>query len=182
MSTSKYHTGPSSKRQRQFDLGFAKDSDSESTDFFAPIKLEPPEGMNHAASAKPAAEADEQRNGADPRVGDNEVPPTTGNAAVAIQLPIEGGYVLFGPLRRIMASTTLEDYLCFACLEENEIGLVLPILMDHGVNHFDLFLFVNYVNREQLRKWGISVGTCARIMVHALMFYQFHIHKRERGL
>ncbi|EGG07327.1 uncharacterized protein MELLADRAFT_85740 [Melampsora larici-populina 98AG31] len=177
MSQSNSHTEPAGKRKREFALGFAMASDAESSDYVSPICLEPPASMETSQLDELApTQEDDENPPAEPGMGDAEVT-ITRNAIEAIQLPIDGGYVMFASLRRIMAKTTLEDYLCFACLDEDEIDNVLPILQGNGVNHFDLFLFVDYVNKDQLRKWGISVGTCARIMVHAVMFYQFHVQK-----
>lgn len=88
---------------------------------------------------------------------------------------VEGGSVLFMKLQHILEETTLEDYLRFARLEVEDIARVLPILMEKGVNHFDLFLFKEYVNKDILHSWGISPGSSARLIVYAHMFYQYHV-------
>ncbi|EGG11663.1 uncharacterized protein MELLADRAFT_90968 [Melampsora larici-populina 98AG31] len=92
-----------------------------------------------------------------------------------LEFHVDGGNVIFPALRMIMDATTLKDYLEFARVEPDEIARVIPILKEKGVNHFDLFLFKEYVNKDIMKSWGISPGTAARMMVYAHMFYQSQV-------
>jgi hypothetical protein len=89
-----------------------------------------------------------------------------------------GGVVNFSQLRRVMDRTTLLDYLKFASLHEDQIDDVHEVLMRHGVTHFDLFFFTDYVDMRQLREWGLLHGTSARLMIHAVLFFQYHVQRQ----
>ncbi|EGG02156.1 uncharacterized protein MELLADRAFT_91611 [Melampsora larici-populina 98AG31] len=91
------------------------------------------------------------------------------------EFPVDGGWVNYMALQNVMDKSDLKMYLCFTQMDSAGIDIVLPILESKGVNHFDLFLFREYVNMELLKSWDISPGSAARMMLYPLMFYQFQV-------
>ncbi|KAH9808340.1 hypothetical protein DFH28DRAFT_910386, partial [Melampsora americana] len=84
-----------------------------------------------------------------------------------LEFQIDGGTVVFSALRRIMAKTIFKDYLSFTGLDEGEIEKWHPVVLCHGVTHFDLFLFPDFFPDHNFCKWNIPHSVSARLLVHA---------------
>lgn len=80
---------------------------------------------------------------------------------------------------RLSNFSTINDYVDFVKVAEQDVDTVVVALEDHRIQSFYDFLFPNAMNARDMERWGIPRGWGHRLMNNPRRYYQYLITKEE---